>query len=611
MNIFVKFSKIILFITVLCTAAHGATITPNCANSEYRRTHPDKCPSITDVSITAPILGGATVLGGALALLGMSIAAAEPNPTAATGYPLTALPQYDQVGADVEYARLSAIINRPEYRINYDQYNDIRLGYSVARDLSGRGSTIAIMDAGLDSWHGRNVAATAHNVAPNAHIDSYKIAYDMEFVSYNEIGNAIAAAKNADIYNASWSVSMRAPDLYSRSQLIELTDKNFVDSLSAAANRGAIFVWAAGNDYDKSQSSALSAMPNVIPELQGHFINVVAWDSETGALADYSNACGITQNWCITAPGSDINTGTSIANGTSFAAPIVSAAVAIIREAFPYMSAPEITSLLFETARDLGTPGIDTIYGHGMLDLERATRPVGTPLVPIADGIMRPMETARVSGTIAHNIQRAGLKFAFFDKYGRAFTANLADNISIQNPGRAFQRLRTRDDIQIMNIGNIEMGLMDTDFIFGDGFMKTDPNPMFGFIGTRNEFNLGHTTIFQRARVGFGMPHPAHDSMISDISGIYTASFALGARSGNWSASVSIPDTIISGDMTLRLPTGRAINGDIIYNDHTLTMRARPSIEYSLTYKSVTASFIDNPYGTDEFFIMARGRIKF
>ena len=72
-------------------------------------------------------------------------------------------------------------------------------------------------------------------------------------------------------------------------------------------------------------------------------------------------------NYCITAPGTDLKSSASntVLDGTSFAAPIVSAAIAVIREAFPYMKSNEITNLLFTTARDLGASGVDAIYGHG------------------------------------------------------------------------------------------------------------------------------------------------------------------------------------------------------------------------------------------------------
>lgn len=604
----------LIFCAIAVTASNAGafqispqTSNKNCTDTEYRRQHPEKCPSF--LYTAAPILSGATVLGGAIALIGLSGAAGGSDSATEYYQPTLAAPDY--VGGDVSSLQLAAVTSAPEYEKNLTQYNDIRLAYSIARGYTGRGTIIAVLDAGLDSWHGAAVAAVAGGaIAPNAIVNSYKIANNLDFVSYREIGDAIGHATDANVYNASWSVPMRANDLRSRNQLSNLTDANFVNQLSAAAARDAIFVWAAGNDSDK-QSSALSAIPVVMPEMRGHFINVVAWDSATGTLAEYSNACGITANWCITAPGSNIDTGASIANGTSFATPIVSAAVAVIREAFPYMTAPQITNLLFETARDLGTPGVDAVYGHGMLDLERATRPVGAPLVPIDGGAMQPLQTARVSGAIAHNIMDANPKFAYFDKYGRAFDAKLSDVIEIKNPGLGFQRLRATEDIKIAEIGNFEMGLANSDIAIGDGFLQIRDNNLFGFVGTQNDFEIGQLKLTQRARLAFGAPRASQNSMISNLSNIYTASIDVSANIGDWSFGISVPDTIIGGTMNLHLPTGRADNGAIIYNDYAVDMRTRPSIEYSVSYRAFTASFVDNPYGTDEFFIMTRGRIKF
>lgn len=606
-----NFFTILLFIMVThATMALEITKEYNkCHNTEYKNKHPYECASFFG-TVAAPLLSSATVLGGALALISLANAS-EGNSQSQTYYQPT-LPTYNLVGADVEQIHLAEAINTPEYKKNFNQYNDIRLGYSIARGYTGKGTTIAVLDAGLDSVHGETVAKIASGpIAPDAKVDSYKIAYNMEFVSYNEIGNVISSAGNADVFNSSWSVPMRATELKSRQHLINVTDKNFVNQLSAAAERGAIFVWAAGNDYS-SQSSALSAIPSVMPEMQGHFINVVAWDTETGALADYSNACGITMGWCITAPGTNISTDDIVSSGTSFAAPIVSAAVAVIKEAFPYMAAEQITSLLFETARDLGTPGVDAIYGNGMLDLERATRPVGTPLVPIGDnGAMQTLQPSRVSGAIAHNILSVKPNFAYFDKYGRPFKANLSDVISIQNPGMGFQRLRKNEDIQIAKIGLLELGMSNSDLVIGDGFLQTKENEWFNFIGIKKELYFRNIKLFQKARISFGTPKTVENSMISDFSNIYTASVDFGASVGNWSFGVSIPDTIINGTMNLRLPTGRADSGDILYNDYEINMRSRPAIEYSISYKSITASFIDNPYGTDEFFILTRGKISF
>ena len=71
------------------------------------------------------------------------------------------------------------------------------------------------------------------------------------------------------------------------------------------------------------------------------------------------------------------------------------------------------------------------------------------------------------------------------------------------------------------------------------------------------------------------------------------------------------PDTIIGGNMYLRTPTGRAINGEYTYRDYAIDLASRPSIEYGASYKFLHMGFVDNAYGTDEFYMLAKTKIQF
>jgi type VII secretion-associated serine protease mycosin len=54
--------------------------------------------------------------------------------------------------------------------------------------------------------------------------------------------------------------------------------------------------------------------------------------------------------------------------GTSFAAPLVSATAALVRSRWPGMPAGDVVNRLLATARDLGTPGRDARFGYGSVD---------------------------------------------------------------------------------------------------------------------------------------------------------------------------------------------------------------------------------------------------
>lgn len=595
-----------IFMSTVCMDALAVN---NCTNPTYRKNNPDECNMFFGGATT--LIGGTTIAASALALMGLASSGGGSGSNNSATIP-TLTTNIFYVGNDVDSAHLAGIMGTDAFSRNFDQYTSIRLAWSLGRGWRGTGTNIAVLDAGLDTWHGRTVASFASGaVAPDANVTEYKITNEyMDFLSYAEIATVIASAHDAHVYNASWSVGMRATELKSRAQLERLTDAGFVAEISNAATaRDAIFVWAAGND-GANQSSMLSAMPRVLPELRGHFINVVAFDNATGGLADYSNACGITRDWCITAPGSLITDDGTPADGTSFAAPIVSAAIATVRQAFPYMTAAQVTSLLFETARDLGAPGVDAVYGHGMLDLERATRPVGAALVPMDDGVMQPLRTARVSGQIAHSIKSANPKFAYFDKYGRAFAGDLGDNISIQNPSMGWRHLRDGRDTTI-TAGSIQMGMRSADFLPTSGFLNTDHQNFISFIGATNTWEFMDAEISQNATIGFARPQTTTNSFVAGFSDITTASFSVAARVHDWTFSIAVPDTVISGDMTMHLPVGRAPDGTIIYGDYTADLVTRPSIDISAKYKFITVGFVDNPYGTDELYMLGTWRLQF
>lgn len=599
-----------IFVPFLCTTVMvPANAAQNCTNEAYKKLHPYECAVSNNTTALLSVGGVAAGAAAAVALLGSSGGGGGSG--GSNGASIPTVQTYDYVGGDVADAHLNAVTARPEYALNTNQYNDIRVAYSLARGYTGNGATVAVFDTAADYWHGRAVQnLVTQNVAPNATVTMNPIATSATtFISYAEIGDKFAAAR-ADIFNNSWNVSMAANEVRSRAHIAAITDNNFINQISAAAARDTIFVWAAGNDGN-SQSGALSALPRVMPELNGHFINVVAWDSATGTLADFSNACGVTKDYCITAPGAALDTGERVVGGTSFATPIVSGAVAVLREAFPYLSAAEITDILLTTARDLGAPGVDAVYGHGMLDLERATRPVGAALVPVSGGTMQPLNTARVAAPIAHNIKSNNLKLAFFDKYGRAYDTDLNSHISSHTISRAMDRMRDNNKKISMNVGNVELGFKERPFVLGEGFMKADHKGGETFAAFNGRIYLGDVEIQNYAAIGVSNPMPTPESMINNFSALYSTSFAVNAHWHGWHTGIAAIDTIVSGNMYMRLPSGRGADGVITYDTYKIDMATRPALEYSVGYKYLTATFVDNPYGRNEFFVMATRALKF
>ncbi len=69
--------------------------------------------------------------------------------------------------------------------------------------------------------------------------------------------------------------------------------------------------------------------------------------------------------------------------GSTAATAIVAGGAGLVKSAFPHMTNEQITALLFSTATDLGDAGVDQVFGHGLMNLDRAFQPFGEVIVPI------------------------------------------------------------------------------------------------------------------------------------------------------------------------------------------------------------------------------------
>lgn len=172
---------------------------------------------------------------------------------------------------------------------------------------------------------------------------------------------------------------------------------------------GVLQVFAAGNVQPLNQSpetapmaGVMASLPRAMPELEPYWLSVVNVNKDL-VLDPTSSRCGYSQDWCLAAPGTDIVStyvdgeidlvksyneegdvdglqvtndqpffGYTAATGTSMAAPHVTGGLALLMERFPYLDNPQIRDVLLTTAKDLGAPGVDAVYGWGLMDLRKA-----------------------------------------------------------------------------------------------------------------------------------------------------------------------------------------------------------------------------------------------
>lgn len=211
-------------------------------------------------------------------------------------------------------------------------------------------------------------------------------------------------------------------------------------AMGRATAAGVVIVMAAGND-GAANPDALTAQANV--EGVGRNLIVIAGSvGANDAISSFSNRAGTSAAHYLTAVGERVRapdeTGTPLLwSGTSFAAPQIAGAVALLAQAFPNMTGAQIVQLLYGTARDAGAAGVDPTYGNGVLDLARAFQPQGSLAVADTTAAASPRSNAVLSAPMGDAGGASGpLGAIVLDGFDRAYALDLARTIDRQGPAR-------------------------------------------------------------------------------------------------------------------------------------------------------------------------------
>ncbi|MEO1488315.1 MAG: S8 family peptidase [Pseudomonadota bacterium] len=234
-----------------------------------------------------------------------------------------------------------------------------------------------------------------------------------------------------------------------------------LDALSRAADAGIVVVIAAGNEGDGSDPAVDPNQPNdfaadAVAAGNGNVI-IVGSVNANGQISDFSNRAGDFSSTYLTARGERIccvydegelfvetiggSEFVTLFSGTSFSTPQVAGAVALLSQAFPNLTAPEIVEILLTTARDVGASGDDAIYGTGILDIAAAFSPIGVTSVPGSNiALSLGSDFATGSAAMGDALRSASLSTVVLDRYDRAFDVELGAN-QARDPAQ-IQRLR-------------------------------------------------------------------------------------------------------------------------------------------------------------------------
>jgi hypothetical protein len=346
-----------------------------------------------------------------------------------------------------------------------------------------------------------------------------------------------------------------------------------IDAVKNASAAGVVVVIAAGN----SGGNRPDLFPRSLAALNLHNVMVVGSVDSDGTISSFTDKARGAQSQYISALGRNVRVdigGQSFQiSGTSFSAPQVAGAVALLKQAFPSLDGDEIVSLLFETAQDVGAAGVDDVYGWGILDIHEAFQPQGTLTLPGAGLAPLSLGDSGATGSPAMGdaLTTASLHAVILDKYDRAFDYDLGATMrgaaiprrlwgAVGNESRSLAMSRGMASFAFtvdrsarlrgsVPADELQLGMGDAErarVLAARVALKISPDTQFGFTYAESADGLIAQMQGQERPAFLIAQGPAGDDGIFRRT---DASFALRRQFGRWGLTVS-------GD------TGRAIGGE-------------------------------------------------
>ncbi|MGV0005775.1 MAG: S8 family peptidase [Candidatus Porifericomitaceae bacterium WSBS_2022_MAG_OTU9] len=242
----------------------------------------------------------------------------------------------------------------------------------------------------------------------------------------------------------------------------------------ATADNRKILVWTTGNagdsqlgngdDVDASSPELLGGLAHFITELQGHSLAVASVKVD-GTISSFSNHCGVAAAFCLAAPGEydrvywrlapnpgavdNVQSYDNTGEGSSFSAPLVTGALALLKERFDTMGNTALVTRLLATATKTGIYGDSSIYGQGLLNVDAAlTMAIGPIAIRTGSslGSSRSHSSAdsgfELSGPLSSlRSAAAGYEIEGYDDIGTPFRLSLQNWLPDNGGNDALQRL--------------------------------------------------------------------------------------------------------------------------------------------------------------------------
>jgi len=374
-----------------------------------------------------------------------------------------------------------------------------RVDYAHAVGLTGAGQVIAIVDAGFLQGHevfaGKATTSTGDPGVDNhgtvvasiaAGLSSTMVGVapeaDLIFSSwdYSDLAAAAnaAAARGAVAQNNSWGFTNVYADSTGYDDIFgNSTGQTWLTALENYASQGVV-IFAISNDESATLAGLLEALPMFESGLTfgwlavGNSVPIFDDNGVAGVAGRISAPCLEAARWCLMADGywtgasGTSNTAYESGTGSSYAAPQVAGALALLAEAFPDLNPHQLRARLLASADNTFTGFVsagsqDVIegsgvfthnysdeFGHGFLDIRAALLPIGPSSLSTADGGKIAAEDFAFStgGAMGDAVARslAGVDLTMTDALEGSFDIAAKDFVATAKPGDLAETLAAR-----------------------------------------------------------------------------------------------------------------------------------------------------------------------